>query len=228
YPHATLTAAGAILLVSGQGTERRRRFLIDPDWLLEKHVEADMRSLDEWHVFKGIGPAAGFWRDRTQGPLLVPHPDNPRGSHLVLHVRKPDERDPDGACWNFPAARSGTMKIRLRFEPEFGGAQISLTDRFFDPCDDAGEANATYSVPIDSQYLVAEEVKLSPATWHDLHLQWNDEACRVSVDGQLITTLKAKEVPTHGLSYVRFRSRASDVDPQGFYVESIVVDIAND
>ena len=31
YPHATLTGDSRILLVSGQGTERRRRFLIDPD-----------------------------------------------------------------------------------------------------------------------------------------------------------------------------------------------------
>lgn len=224
YPHATLTGDGKILLVSGQGAERRRRFLIDPDWLLETHAEAGMTSLEEWHVFKGFGPAARFWRDRTQGAELVPHPDSPESSQHVLYLRKPDERDADGACWNFPSASSGTLKIRLRCEPDFGGAQISLTDRFFDPCDDAGEATATFSVTIDPKYQVAEDTKFTPGRWHDLQLKWNRDECQISLDGNPIMTLNTQEPPTHGLSYLRLRSLAREPDRNGFYVESVVVD----
>ena len=51
YPHATLTKDGKILLVSGQGAERRRRFLVDPDWLAEKSQAENFANLGTWHLF---------------------------------------------------------------------------------------------------------------------------------------------------------------------------------
>lgn len=223
YPHATLTGEGNILLVSGQGQERRRRFLIDPEWLLEREVEADMTSLEEWHVFKGFGPAAGFWRDRTAGPQLVTHPDEP--DQQVLHIRRPDELDPDGAAWNFPAATAGMLTVRLRVAAGFGGAQISLTDRFFDPSDNAGEEEATFTVQIDPQYRLTDTDSLSPSVWHTLQMNWDGSLCQVLVDGKLIDTLEAEAPLVHGLSYVRFRSLAEDVDEHGFYVESVKLEV---
>ncbi len=223
YPHATLTSDGRILLVSGQGQERRRRFLIDPDWLMVKEVAADMTSLDEWHVFKGFGPAERFWRDRIAGPQLVPHPDEPEGSRQVLHIRRPDELDADGAAWNFPVAKAGILRVRLRIEPGFGGAQISLTDRFFDPCDDAGETQATFSIRIDPQYRLNAESGVSPSEWHTLQLKWDGDMCHVLVDEKLVDTLKTEAAPLHGLSYARFRSLAEEVDKQGFYIESVTM-----
>jgi hypothetical protein len=224
YPHATLTGDGRVLLVSGQGTERRRRFLIDPDWLLETTATADMTSLDEWHVFKGFGPAAGYWRDRDQGPQLVPHPDDPDAGQ-VLHIRRPDERDADGASWNFPAAKAGTLTVRLRVEPGFGGAQISLTDRFFNPCDDAGEELATFAVRIDPAGIVTKDAGLSSGNWHTLEFDWDGDECRVLIDDEHVDTLRTEDAPPGGLSYVRFRSLAEVADEVGFYVASVAADV---
>jgi hypothetical protein len=100
YPHATLTKDGQILLVSGQGENRRRRFLIEPQWLLETHAEASFENLDQWHVFKGFGPAAGFWRDRVAGAQLVDHPDQPGGKARTS--AGPTSAMPTGRAGIFP------------------------------------------------------------------------------------------------------------------------------
>jgi len=223
YPHATLTQNGQILLVSGQGENRRRRFLIDPEWLLETHAAADFSNLDGWHVFKAFGPVERWWQDRAQGPQLVEHPDQPGAK--VLHLRRPDKLAADGASWNFPAGRSGRLLLSLKVQPGFGGAQVSLADRYYNPCDDQGEEQAAYSVVIEPTGRISEAA-LQPGRWHQLGLAWQDGGpCDITLDGQLITSQSARAEAPNGLSYLRLRSRAQDIDPVGFLVEAVQVDV---
>lgn len=223
YPHATLTGDDRILLVSGQGSERRRRFLIDPDWLLETTARADLSSLEQWHVFKGFGPAERFWRDRVQGAQRVADPVHPDEPPDVLHLRRPDDRDADGAVWNFPAAHRGTLRLRLRVEPDFGGAQISLTDRFFDPCDDFGEREAACAVVVTPQRrLAGTDQQLQPGQWHTLRLEWDESAeFRVQIDDAPPVAQRRRRACRNGLCYLRLRSLAEKVDTSGFYVTDV-------
>lgn len=218
YPHAVVTAEGEILLVSGQGAERRRRLLIDPDWLLEKAQEERFTTLDAWHVFKSFGPAERFWRDRTQGARLVAHPELPGAQ--VLQIRRPDDRDADGAIWNFPSGRQGTLRIRIKVSPTFQGGQISLADRMFDPCDDQGEQNAAFAYRFDS-------ATLSGDGWRDLEFAWDldQSLCRLAIDGRPAAPLPLLTDCLHGLSYLRLRSLARTVDEHGFLVESASVQV---
>ncbi len=217
YPHATVTKSGEILLVSGQGTDRRRRFLVDPDWLLEKRQSDNFATLDAWHLFKGFGKPARFWRDRVQGPELIAHPDKPGAK--VLHVRRPDERDSDGAVWNFPAGRRGKLTLRLRLEKNFAGGQISFTDRMFEPSDDNGEKLAAFTLKLDGV------APLETGRWHEVEFEWDTtrSTCAVRVDGMQVQTLKAARSAQDGVSYLRLRSTASAVDKAGFLVESVSV-----
>ena len=219
YPNATETSDGQILLVSGQGAERRRRFLIDPGWLLEKSQHEDFASLDTWHVFKGIGKPVRYWRGRVPGPELIVHPDKP-AAH-VLHVRRADEHDPDGATWNFPAGKHGALTLRLRTGKTFGGAQISLTDRMFDPCDDNGESRATFALRLDG------DTPVSRGEWHTVQFQWDvtSATCVIEIDGKKATTLTANESSPDGVSYLRLRSTARTTDAEGFMVESVSVNV---
>jgi hypothetical protein len=224
YPHATLTPDGRILLVSGQGAERRRRLLIDPDWLLETRAEETFSNLDAWHVFKGFGPAKRWWRDRVQGPQLVAHPN--KSGEKALHVRRPDNREGDGAAWNFPAGRNGKLTLRLRIEKDFGGAQISLADRFFNPCDDNGERKAPFALAICPNGRIANNTHLEPGRWYTLDLQWtSDGKCRVALDAQPTMTLTARNPAPNGVSYLRLRSLAKSVDTNGFLVASVKVEV---
>ncbi|MBI5775600.1 MAG: exo-alpha-sialidase [Verrucomicrobia bacterium] len=219
YPHATVTKDGKILLVSGQGTDRRRRFLIDPDWLLEKSQTENFANLDAWHLFKGFGKPARFWRDRVQGPQLIAHPDKPGAK--ALHLRRPDERDADGAVWNFPAGQRGTLTLRLRLEKDFAGGQISLTDRMFEPSDDVGEKLSAFALKLDGS------APLEAGRWHEVELAWDTakSTCAVRVNGKLAQTIKAAHPAPDGLSYLRLRSTASAVDTAGFLVESVKVEV---
>ena len=119
YPHATLTGDGRILLVSGQGSKLRRRFLIDPDWLVEREQKETFKNIEAWHLFKEFGPVKRWWRDRLQGPQWIDHPEEP--GRKALHIRRPDEMPGDGAVWNFPAARAGKLTLRIRIGERFGG-----------------------------------------------------------------------------------------------------------
>ncbi len=213
YPTATETTDGKILLVSGQGKERRRRFLIDPEWLLETSQADDFTTLDAWHVFKGVGKPFRYWRDRVQGPELIAHPGKPAAR--VLHLRRPDDNDPDGATWNFPAARHGSLTLRIRTGKGFAGGQLSLADRMFDPCDDNGEKLATFALPLRG------EEPLTTDAWHTLTLRWNGDRCTVLVDDRQSSILEARQPAPDGVSYLRLRSTAPVPDAAGFMVESV-------
>lgn len=220
YPHATVTGDGRILLVSGQGSERRQRFLIDPDWLEERAQSEGFENLDAWHVFKGFGPVSRWWRDRAPGARLIGHPDEP--GRNVLQIGKADELPADGAVWNFPAGRDGKITLRLRIGPRFGGAQISVTDRLYEPCDDAGEEQAPLKLPISPTGRLASSHRLKPDRWHELELRWSDiGVCRALLDGKVVKQFGTTRQHRHGFCYLRLRSTARDVDESGLLVESV-------
>jgi hypothetical protein len=90
YPNGEVTADGHIILVTGQGTKARAIIRFHPDWLFESHRQHEFtfKGLEDWSVYKGVGAAQNWWRDRKPGAQLVAHPDR-RGAY-VLHVRRPD------------------------------------------------------------------------------------------------------------------------------------------
>jgi len=216
YPDALLASDGRIGVASGQGG-RAALMLVDPAWLYETSRASDFSDgIANWSVYKGFGKAAGWWRDRVQGAQLVDHPD--QNGKKVLHVRRPDEKDPDGATWNFPMGRSGSLVTRIMAKEGGRGGNITLSERFFDPSDATCDAKALFLLPLSD---------LKPGAWHEVALKWDVAArkCVVAIDGKESTSLTmAHDTPT-GVAYVRFRSTASEVDPAGFLIESVRVDV---
>lgn len=229
YPFAAVAQDGRIVLVSGQGGGRRGLVLVDPQWLLETEAADDFsHGLDEWCVFKGFGPASGWWRDRVPGPQLVDHPA--KTGAKALHLRKPDENAADGAVWNFPDGKKGLLTLRLRLNEGFAGAAIALLDRFFDPTDDRVPQQAICYLPINAQGRFARNQRLTFDQWHTLELAWDVDAenCRVRIDGEPAATLRLDAATQSGVSYLHLRSRASRLDPAGFFVESVYVKLAKE
>lgn len=229
YPFAVNANDGRIALISGQGGGRRGLVLLDPEWLLEKRVSDDFsHGLDGWSVFKGFGPASGWWRDRVPGAQLVKH--STKTGARVLHLRKPDDKAADGAVWNFPSGNKGTLTLRLKLNENFAGADIALLDRFFDPTDDRVPSQAIFHLPINAQENIGQNKRLPFNQWHTLELDWNVDAkqCRVRIDDELDTTLALTQPTLNGVSYLHLRSSASSVDPAGFQVESVSVVIGKE
>ena len=197
YPNADVTRDGNVVLVTGQGEGRRVVLLFDPRWLLETERRDDFSGgLDGWSVYRSVGPASGWWRDRVESAHL---------SDRRLHV----PRD-GGAVWNFPNGTAGTVTLRLRPEP--GAGSMALADRFFDPCDDAGEREAFFRLP-------ADRLAAGRGRWQTVELAFDTAArrCDVRLDGRPAAPLAPTVAGPSGLNYLRLRS--------GFLVESVAATV---
>lgn len=224
YPFPALTHDGRILVITGQ-TQARAMLRIDPDWLEETSQSDDFTGPDPlagWSVFKPFGPVVSVKRNREQGPQVIDDPD-PAVDKPVLHVRRPNENDPDGAMWNFPMARKGITTVRLKLQEGFGGGAIALTDRFFNPTDPQGDEQAIFYLPIATDGSLPGGAQLDPGQWYDLNLEWDlaTHEARVMLDGQLAAVLDQLNQARPGPSYLRLRSTASAIDLAGYLVDAV-------
>ena len=123
-------------------------------------------------MFKSYGPAATWRRARVAGAERIAHPSK-RGA-WVLHVRRPDEKAGDGAAWNFPSGRTGSVTLRIRLSKGFAGAVVTLTDRFVYP-DDADLDKVAFALPLPVDGRIEPDATLKPDEWHTLKLAWKVE-----------------------------------------------------
>ncbi|MFV2065981.1 MAG: sialidase family protein, partial [Pirellulales bacterium] len=228
YPTPPVWAKGRFVFLTGQGAGRRNLVSVDPRWLTLTHAEDDFSDgLSQWIAFKPIGSAHRYLRKRIPGASLIEHPT--KADARVLHLGKPDVHDADGALWNFPNSVTGKLTLRLMPNPGFGGASISLNDRSFKPTDDNSERLAVFAATIEPDGKLGGGRQLSLGEWHTFVLTWDLKAqtCTVSVDGAETLALKQRNAAGNGISYLHLRSKATEVNASGFYVESASVDVAD-
>ncbi len=220
YPYAFLSADGRRAEVAVGHAPGRVILSIDPEWLLEKERRDDFANgVENWSVFTPYGPVESWWRDRVQGPQLVENTEKPGAQ--ALELKKRDEKDADGAVWNFPAGKAGELTLRLKLASNHGGAKIALTDRFFEPTDPTTEARAAYMLEILPDGRLADStVKLPLDRWVNVTLRW-DEDCAVLLEGEKIGTLSPVTSSQHGPSYLHLRSTAQNAEANGFQVASV-------
>ncbi len=225
YPMPYLGADGKVIVLAGQG-RAGATVMFDPDWLEETSASTKLNDgIEAWSVFKHFGPAKRHWRDRTQGAVLVDHPTQPESK--VLHVRRPDEKSGDGALWNFPMSRKGTLKMRMKLNNGFQGASVVLLDRFFNPTDLTGDAEAIARLSIQADGKLSLREKVGLGEWHTLQFKWDldNRICVVSVDNEEKVFLKPNYRDPLGINYIRIRSVAESLDTNGLLIESIEVEI---
>lgn len=235
YPFATAMADGRLLAITGQGNAKTM-LRIDTDYLLETDRSDDFTSADplaNWSVFKPYGDVVNTKRSRVQGAVVIDDPD-PNRTKNVLHVRRPDAKDPDGAAWNFPMARRGQTAVRLKLQSGFEGGVIALTDRFFNPTDSQGETSAYLKAAITpnaSGGTLPGGAQLNAGTWYDLTIDWNtaQNKARLLRDGVQVGTINSTSGigVWPGLSYLRLRSTASTTDSAGMLIDEVNHDGSN-
>ncbi|MCF6286646.1 MAG: glycoside hydrolase, partial [Candidatus Hydrogenedentes bacterium] len=222
YPMPYLAPQDKVIVMTGQG-RAGGTLLFDPDWLLETESASDFSlGLNDWSVFKPFGPAERWWRDRVQGAHLVAHPE--KEGAQVLHLRRPDEKDGDGAVWNFPLGVQGEVTLKVLLQEGFGGATISLLDRFFDPTDARAAIEAPFSLTIAPDGRIAlRHPLLTLNTWHNLTFHWDLPArtCVVSVDGEERVWLNQAYREPLGINYVHIRTTSEEISEMGMLIESV-------
>src|SRR5690606_32622972 len=127
----------------------------------------------------------------------------------ALHLRRPDEKDGDGAVWNFPLGTSGELTMKVMLQTGFGGATISLLDRFFDPTDvrAAMEAPFTFTIAPDGR-IALRETPLPLDTWITLRFRWSlpERTCVVAVDGEDRVWINQAYREPLGVNYLHIQS----------------------
>lgn len=223
YPYSVISADGkSVEVTAGQGGHRVV-LRIDPDWFLERERKDDFsKGIEGWSLFKGYGEIAGWWRDRVLGPRIVADPARIHG--MALHVRKPDEKDADGAVWNFPSGHTGTLRLHVMFRKGHGGGAIALNDRFFEPTDNQANEQAIYELTVRPDGRLADTSYMLPTEkWVRLELTWDTQRrrCQVSIDGRTVGATRQRHETIHGVSYLHLRSTARDLDKAGFLIGSV-------
>ena len=227
-------ADGRILVCAGQNFRSRKALVFDPAWLEEPVRHEDFsRGYGALSVHQFLKSPAGGFRgisghcayNRRPGAALVPHPD--RDDREVLLIgRHPDDRlisDPEGAAWNFTAAKKGKVRIRLRENRGAGGIRLMLTDRWVNPSDPDAADFAVYSSDLLANGVFAEAQKtLELDSWHDVEIAWDlpKPCAELRLDGEKIAELPRKLVTPNALSYLHIQTLAEGADPFGVMFES--------
>jgi hypothetical protein len=227
YSTAVVNDDGKVVLCTGQGEARRAILIFDPDWLLATHHEDDFSNgLDGWCAFTEFGePESPVFRDRSHGPQLIDHPLI--AGKKALHIRRPQDKPGDGAVWSFPVATQGSLNVNLLLNEGFGGANLALCDRFYNPGDYDGERFAMFGLPIDSRGTLLNHGPLEFGKSHTLEFSWDlaKRQCDVSIDGKRAITLPMLNAANKGLSYLRIRSVAEATDSAGLLIERVSMDL---
>ncbi len=237
----TVTEDNKVIVFTGQDDDTIRReshhrqaLIFDLGWLYEKSRVMDF-SKEEYQDLSVFKLSADRWGDtnyysRVLGAMLLEHPERPF-QHVLQLGREPCDwvfNEQDGACWNFPAGRTGFLETRVLLREGFKGGLISLINCFYNPSDNRGEDAAMYVFPLPADGKINVATTLETGRWYTLRLEWTGtqdaeiHSCRVFVNGeQQAESLRLLNPAVDGICYVRFRSTSPETDLAGFLVESI-------
>ena len=159
----------------------------------------------------------------------MPSPDEEFREALLIG-RHPDDRlfsDREGAVWNFPGCRKGSVSAVFSVTPGTAGVRISLADRWINPCDEYAKEYAVFSLVIDGSGQ-CNGVKLAePDSRFTLQLEFDLDKNVLNVateKGQLqidrTRTLEAPFGKELNLSYLHLQSAAGKSDPYGVFLHS--------
>lgn len=230
-----------VLLHCGQHLKCSRLILFDLGFLFaEKRSDDFSRGLENWSTHLYYKSIPGGCRitghcayNRCTGAQLMPSPDEDFREALLIG-RHPDNRlisDREGAVWNFPGCRKGSVSAVLTVMPGTAGVRISLADRWINPCDEYVGELSPFSFIIDGKgcvngTLIAEPGKRSTVDMEfDLDkniLTVSGSSSRVEIPyGRTLPAPFGKEIQ---LSYLHLQTAAETADLAGVYFYSVAME----
>lgn len=213
-------APNKVLAAVGQHPLHRKMVIFDVDWVKEPSRTTNFAdSLNSWSTFKyykGIVGHCGY--NRIDGGRLVNHPDIEGALALNIKYQPNDTlvQDNDGAVWNFPAAKSGEVTLRVMMPKESQKVDLVINDRWFNPTDTVAKHKGIYNIPLERKAL-----KIKDDKWHNITVKWQDgKSAEVYVDKRRVLKTPVINKTLHGASYLHLISGKVQ-DDKGILIESV-------
>ena len=219
---------GKIMCEFGQNAASRRVVIFDSAWIEEQGRSEDfllgLGNVSTHMYLKSISGST-FWKkdirnghcsaNRTDGAVMAPDPDGGCGESVLLS-RVDDPRllyGTQGRVWNFPAAQSGEVSVRVWREQ--GDLRLSLADVWFNACDPCVGDEAQYS-------CVLGRKELGKGRWCDVTVNFDNASgsATVSVDGLEVRSLVISHPVSMGLSYLHLQC-VSKGACRGIYIKKL-------
>jgi hypothetical protein len=112
-----------------------------------------------------------------------------------------------GALWNFPAAVTGELRLRLRLPAQAQHVRLALTDHFNRIDDRRAMEHAVFALEAGKLGLVGD------GRWRDLVFRWDRTTAMgeltVEVDGKVVGRTAAQRVAPFGVNYLRIEFRGA-------------------
>ena len=212
-----------VLVCFGQSATRRL-IIFDINWLYEKSRKEDfskgLESVSTHMFVKSYSGSMGLlghcqW-NRTNGALLVPNPDLD-GTEALQICRPYDPRlhkDKQAVVWNFPNAKKGKIEIDVNLLSK--GVNVSLLNRWFNPCDDTAQNHAVFNFKLT-------EKELKEKVWQTILIEFDVENKLASVynGGELLFKTKLLNEVYHGVSYIHIQTDAEVGDYEGTLIKRL-------
>ena len=212
-----------LLIHFGQNTVSQKVVIVDIDWLYQKTRFENFRTglttvSTQMYIKSNLGGYKGFSGhcsyNRTNGALLLPDPSgNFREVLCVGYVD--DDRlvyKKQGVVWNFPALKKGRTEIVLSVVGS--GVRISLTDRWFNPCDET----------IDEYAAICYDVK-EKCPFLTVAVEYDTEKKLAKLYiGEKHVDLEFKTSAPNGISYLHIQTLATKKDLEGTLLRSLKSD----
>ena len=191
YATAAENALGKVVVVSGQGEGKRAIVTFDPRWLEERQVRDDL-----------TGGPVGWTQYGDDG---IRSEITSEGARVAAIAVKADGLC--GALWNFPAAVTGELRLRLRLPAQAQHVRLALTDHFSRIDDRRAMEHAVFALEAGKLGLVGD------GRWRDLVFRWDRTTAMgeltVEVDGKVVGRTAAQRVAPFGVNYLRIEFRGA-------------------
>ena len=229
-----------VLLHCGQHIKTSRIILFDLDYLFAGERSDDFTSgLENWSTHLYYKSIPGGWRvaghcayNRRPGAQLMPSPEGGFREALLI-ARHPDDRlvsDREGAVWNFPGCRKGSVTADFTVMPGTAGVRVSLADRWINPCDEYVGELSPFSFVLDGEGKVNSVQIAEPGKRSSVTMEFDLDRGMVAVSGCGNTvevaygrTLPAPFGKEIQLSYLHLQTAADSADTHGVFLHCVAM-----
>ena len=229
-----------VLLHCGQHIKTSRIVLFDLDFLLANERSDDFSAgLENWSTHLYCNSSPGGWRvaghcayNRRPGAQLMPSPEGGYREALLI-ARHPDDRllsDREGAVWNFPGCRKGSVTADFTVMPGSAGLRISLADRWINPCDEYVGELSPFSFILDGEGKVNGTQIAVPGKRTTVTMEFDLDRSSVTIcgNGNITESAYGRTLPAPfgqeiQLSYLHLQTAAETADTNGVFLHCVAM-----